>query len=339
MEKIIFIKSYKCFAKKSMSVSLLVLFLFLFSVSTKASTFTIPDWIINSAVFVMNGDRPFGSGFLLGLREDGVTYCYLITAKHVIVPLLSEGRKLLTLRFNHKNNQDPIIMTFSTDSYNDKQWLEHENQSVDIAIVPIPIYDKQTGDISPKDLNVNMYIIDNPTSDYLATKEWINKYNIARGDKVFTIGLVPSLYSKNERNLVLSRFGNISLLSQKELDLPRGKQKVYFVDCPSFGGNSGGPVYVLLERTEASEPVLGWKIALLGVVIEFVESPLRMEEVELQEKEREKGLKLLENTGISKVVPVDYIVDILFSDSLKASRKQATQTIKKNIKNEVQQKN
>ena len=70
-----------------------------------------------------------------------------------------------------------------------------------------------------------MYIIDNPTSDYLATKEWINKYNIARGDKVFTIGLVPSLYSKNERNLVLSRFGNISLLSQKELDLPRGNRK------------------------------------------------------------------------------------------------------------------
>jgi hypothetical protein len=51
----------------------------------------------------------------------------------------------------------------------------------------------------------------------------------------------------------------------------------------------------------------------------------------LQEKKQQKILVPFENTGIRKIIPVDYLVYILFSDSLKELRKQAAQDLKKSI--------
>lgn len=279
----------------------------------------------------MDGNQPAGSGFLLGVKEDNATFCYFVTARHVVEPFLFSGRKILNLRFNRKNDKGGEIIPFSTDSYNGKQWLEHKNQAVDLAIVPLSIYGKK----EEPDLEWAMYIVDNPTNDYLATKEFIKKYNIKQGDRVFTAGLVPYLYNKDEKNLVLSRFGTISFLEQKEINFPPplnwGAQKIYFVDCPAFGGNSGGPAYVILERAEDSSVTFGWRIALLGIVTDFIPSPLRGGQITLQEKKQQPILVPFENTGISKIIPVDYLVDILFSDSLKESRKQAAQNLKKSI--------
>lgn len=100
----------------------------------------------------------------------------------------------------------------------------------------------------------------------------------------------------------------------KEVDLPGGKQKSYFIDSQAFGGNSGGPAFVLLERNESGGMIIGWHFALLGVVTQFVPSPLRTQKFNLEDTTQKQGLILIENTGITKVVPVDYLVDILFSD-------------------------
>ena len=139
---------------------------------------------------------------------------------------------------------------------------------------------------------------------------------------MFSLGLVPYLYSKDQPNLVLSRFGKISLLPEDELDLPGGKQKTYFIDSQAFGGNSGGPVFVKIGRKESGKTPFGtWRFALLGVITQFVPSPLRMKEVQLQKIPPKKGIQLIENTGITKVIPVDYLTEILFSDEQKKFRK------------------
>lgn len=103
--------------------------------------------------------------------------------------------------------------------------------------------------------------------------------------------------------MVLSRFGTISALPQYDLRLPGGLQKAYFLDCPA---------YVLLERTETGALIAGWRIALLGVVSEFVPSPLRMQQIKTDDA-LANAVQLIENTGISKVVPIDYLKEILYS--------------------------
>lgn len=313
---------------------LIILFSVLYlSLTVYAGTFTVPDWVINSCVFIMKGDSAEGTGFLVWIKEHDTNFCYLISAKHIVEPILKNPNNPLAVRFNLKNSDKAEVITFPTFKFNDKRWLEHQNSAVDIAVIPLTIF----GEV--RRLEVGVHIIDNPENDFLATSDWLKKYRVGPGDQTFTMGLVPYLYTKDQKNLVLSRFGTISLLPDKEIDLPGGKQKGYFLDCQAFPGNSGGPAFVLIERSETGSLISGWRFGLLGVVTEFVPSLLRHKKINLQHSQTKTAIQLIENTGISKVVPVDYLVDILFSDSQKefrkniADRKKKEDTEKDNVTN------
>lgn len=65
----------------------------------RGGTFTIPEWVEKSCVFVMKGDKAEGTGFILGVKDQDTTFFYFITAKHVIVPALKDA-KSLKLRLN-----------------------------------------------------------------------------------------------------------------------------------------------------------------------------------------------------------------------------------------------
>ncbi len=207
--------------------------------------------------------------------------------------------------------------------FNNKAWIEHSNPAVDLALSPLAIFDKV------QNYDVQMHVVDSATNDFFATQAFIQRFKIRPGDSAFTLGLVPYLFSKEGENLVMSRSGTISMVGTKELDLPGGKQKAHFLDCAAFGGQSGGPAFVLLERNENGALIAGWRIDLLGVVTEFVPSPLRTAKVILTEEKRQKALIPIENTGISKVVPVDYLVDLLFSQDQQEFRKKVAENQKK----------
>ncbi|MCP4579909.1 MAG: hypothetical protein GY846_26875 [Deltaproteobacteria bacterium] len=125
------------------------------------------------------------------------------------------------------------------------------------------------------------------------------------------------------------------MVGRKELALPGGKQKAHFIDCAAFGGQSGGPAFVLLERNEEGKLITGWRIALLGIVTAFVPSPLRSAKAVLTGKKGHETLIPIENTGISKVVPVDYLVDLLFSQDQKEFRKKTYKKTKKGLQQAI----
>lgn len=285
-------------------------------------TFTIPDWVMKSCVFVMKGDKAEGTGFLIGVKEQESTFCYFVTAKHVILPALT-GTTILHLRLNKRDGSGAEIVKFPMYRFNNKAWLEHDNPAVDLAIAPLAIFDKV------QKYNVQMYTVDSATNDIFATQSFINRFKIRPGDSAFTIGLVPYLFNKDGENLVMSRSGTISMVGTKELNLPGGKQIAHFLDCAAFGGQSGGPAFVMLERNENGALIVGWRIGLLGVVTEFVPSPLRSAKVVLTEEERKEAVIPIENTGISKVVPVDYLVEILFSKEQQEFREEIVEKQKK----------
>ena len=269
-------------------------------------TFTIPDWVMKSCVFVMKGDKVEGTGFLIGVKEHENTFCYFVTAKHVILPAL-QNIPVLQLRLNKKGGSGAEVVDFPMIGFKNKPWIEHSNPAIDLAVAPLAIFGKL------QNYDVQMHNVESATDDLFATQSFIQRFKIGPGDSAFTLGLVPYLFSKDGENLVLSRSGTISMVGTKELDLPGGKQIAHFLDCAAFGGQSGGPAFVLLERSENGALIAGWRIGLLGVVTEFVPSPLRSAKVKLTEEERKEAIIPIENTGISKVVPVDYLIDLLFS--------------------------
>lgn len=280
-----------------------------------ASAFTVPTWVINSCVFVMKDGKPVGTGFLLFLKQDNNYFCYLISAKHVIKPVLENPTAPLSIRFNLKEQKGPEIINFPTYNIKGKRWIEHPNEAIDLSIAVLNIFN-----ILDK-LDIGVKPIEAPDDEFIASSDWLAKYKVAQGDQVFTLGLVPYLYAEDGPNMVLSRFGTISLIPENEISLPGGKQRAYFVDCQAFGGNSGGPAYVLIERSEKGPLLSGWRFGLLGIVTEFVPSPLRMNKVKTDQQQQHEKLQLIENTGITKIVPIDYAMDIIFSDEQKDLRR------------------
>jgi len=308
--------------KKRILLLLCLVLLISLPSSINAGIFTVPEWVQKSCVFLMKGEEPTGTGFLLWLKDQDITFCYLVTAKHVIQKVLSNSNAPLSVRFNLKEKGKAEVIAFPTFNFNGLRWLQHNNPAVDLAALPLSIFSRI------KDLEVGGKKVENEKDNFFASSDWINRYKVGPGDQVFTLGLVPYLYSKDQLNLVLSRFGKISLLPEEEIFIPGGKQKAYFIDCQAFPGNSGGPAFVLIERTETGALIAGWRFALLGVVTEFVPSPLRGKKVGLQETGPKKKIQLIENTGITKVVPIDYLIEIIFSDNQKAFRKKILEAIK-----------
>ena len=276
---------------------------------------------MKSCVFVMIGDEAEGTGFLIGVKEQEKVFCYFITAKHVILPAL-KNLPVLNLRLNKKDGSGAEVVAFPMIAFNNKLWIEHSNPAVDLAVAPLAIFDKM------QKYDVQMYTVDSETNELFATQSFVKRFKIRPGDNAFTLGLVPYLFNKDGENLVMARSGSISMVGTKELDLPGGKQIAHFLDCSAFGGQSGGPAFVLLERNEEGALMAGWRIGLLGVVTEFVPSPLRTAKVVLAEEGRKEASIPIENTGISKIVPVDYLVELLFSEQQKDFRKKVAENQK-----------
>lgn len=289
-----------------------------------AGMFTVPVWIEKSCVFVMNGDKAEGTGFLLGVSESGKTFFYFVTARHVIQPALSNA-KTLQLRLNKRGEDKAEIVDFPLFYFLGKPWIEHTNPAIDLAVTPLAIGKKLF------EYDVHIYVADSETNDFFACQSFLAKYKVRPGDQAFSLGLVTCLFNLNKdaRNLIMARSGTVSMLAGPELQLPGGRQKAHFLDCAAFDGQSGGPAFVLLDRSESGGLVAGWRIALLGVVTEFMPRPLRAKKVTLAEQERREAIVPIENTGITKVVPIDYLVEILFSKEQKQFRKQVMESQEK----------
>jgi hypothetical protein len=75
-------------------------------------------------------------------------------------------------------------------------------------------------------------------------------------------------------------------------------KKSIVVDCPSYPGNSGGPVLQIERQLTTS------KFEIIGVVIEYV--PF----VEAVEVARTPGAALA-NSGYSIVAPMDFVLELI----------------------------
>ena len=123
-------------------ILLLLCFVLLISLpnSINAGTFTVPEWVQKSCVFLMKGEKPAGTGFLVWLEDQEFTFCYLVTAKHVIQKVLSNSNAPLSVRFNLKQKGKAKIITFPTFNFNGLRWLQHDNPAVDLAALPLAVF-------------------------------------------------------------------------------------------------------------------------------------------------------------------------------------------------------
>ena len=188
-------------------------------------------------IFLIDDQRkvvPYGTGFFIRVPQEDNPHkavAYFVTAKYILQDDDENFRSQIVLRLNGLDgnvNYTPVLLE-------KHEIFIHENPHTDIAVIPF----------GPNPSIIDFHYI---PSEVIATKEKITQLGIAEGYDVFFTGLFSS-YVGQQRNQPVTRFGKVALMPDEKIEweIEKGKPlrlvDLYLVECLSFGGNSGAPVF------------------------------------------------------------------------------------------------
>jgi len=254
----------------------------------------LPEHYLDAVVSIERIDKnniePIATGFLAGFfkgefdeSKNKLYKTFLVTNRHVF-----EGKQEITLRFNTTDTGFKRYRLILKDGEKNL-WFTHQNQEVDIAIMPI-----STKSLRKEGVSCYFFTDD----EDMAFIDNIKKLGISQGDEVFVLGF-PMGITGRERNYVIVRSGIIARLDDEIIS----SQYQFLIDSFIFPGNSGGPVILkpTVSSLEGTEPVN--QAYLLGVVRGYL--TYREEAVSLQTGETR--IVFVENAGLAGVVPLDFV--------------------------------
>lgn len=252
---------------------------------------------------------PNGTGFFVGVKNEenhNAFNVYLATAKHVLQDTKGNYLPAIVIRLNKLDGTSQLI---KIEFDKNIEIFTHTDGDVDIALFNC-LPDQKVFDFK--------FIQD----DLISTNEIIQKHEIAEGDEVFFTGLFTS-HLGQKRNQPIVRFGKVALMSDekiewKEKDKPPKFIDLYLLECQSYGGNSGSPVFFQLNplRKPGQLSFGGPIVFLAGVMLGSF-----LTRNELQITDNNNRIFSLQNMGIAAVTPAYKLHEILFSDKLKELRK------------------
>ena len=252
---------------------------------------------------------PNGTGFFVGVENEensNLHMVYLVTAKHVLQN--QEGALLssVVIRLNTSDGNSKMIKAEFTKK---NKVFTHPDSDVDLALfrcLPDP----------------SVYDFKMIRTEEISDKQTIDKHEISEGDEVFFAGLFTS-HVGQKKNQPIIRFGRVALMSDekvewKEKGKPQKLLDLYLLECQSYGGNSGSPVFFQLSpiRKPGQINFGGPMIFLAGVM-----SGSFLSGSELQVTETKQNIFSLQNIGIAAVTPGYKLKELLFSEELVKSRK------------------
>src|ERR1051326_6291688 len=196
---------------------------------------------------------PNGTGFFIGIKtiEDSNKFVVcLVTAKHVLQNKAGDFHDFFAIRLNRKDGGSDLIEIHKTQL----NIFTHNNIDVDIVLFPC----------LPDESKYDFRFIQD---DLISDSEIVDKNEIAEGDDVFFAGLFTSHFGQTKNEPIL-RFGKVSLIptdkiSWKERDKPEQLLDLYLMECSSFGGNSGSPVFFQLSPQRDPNSIIDRKSTCL----------------------------------------------------------------------------
>jgi hypothetical protein len=257
-------------------------------------------------IFLRGNDgtfQPNGTGFFLSVKDTKnpeLIHVYLATAKHVIQDRDENFYSSIIIRLNTKDGTSEFIEL----PLNRMQILAHKDPDVDAVVIPF-LPDQQKFDFK---------VIHD---DMITTKEMISTLEIGEGDEVFFSGLFTS-HIGQKKNQPIIRFGKVALISDEKIEWQeKGKhpksRDLYLLECQSFGGNSGSPVFFNLTPIRKPNQITIGAANQTYFAGIMTGSFLNANEVAIVDT---KNLYSLQNVGIAAITPSYKVHELLFSEEL-----------------------
>ncbi|MBK9719515.1 MAG: trypsin-like peptidase domain-containing protein [Saprospiraceae bacterium] len=254
----------------------------------------LPEIINTSPVFIEH-DKGTGTGFLV---KDS-TSIYFVTARHNIYDLSTNqvliDKVTVTTYYNDPTTGDKNIILIDIKGAISNKLLYSKNTD-DALIIKIGNF---KGLDSSKGVINYFPIINKNKSSWLnpLPMEMLKGYSeVYVGDEVYLFGYPTSIGLKQSPQFDFSR----PLLRRGVVAGKNDKIKTLVLDCPSYPGNSGGPV--IRKVTDG----LRWEYSLIGLVVQFI--PYEEQWVNVK-----SGLVRTDrfNSGYSVAISADKILNLI----------------------------
>lgn len=249
---------------------------------------------------------PLGTGFFVtypdGRLGAGYNFCYLVTAKHVLLDGDGTFLSSVTIRLNLKSPVGDSEVGFIrdipvTDAQGFLLWFHSEDPAEDAVVLPM-FPDKHEFEFTTIS-----------TRTFLKDRD-LNSGAVAEGDDLYFIGLMEQYYGI-KRNYPLIRRGTLALLTDEYIDTPSGRQKIFIAELESWPGNSGSPVFMLGSHRDGATAEAS-NLNFLGMIVAtFLNRfavPLNGEQPARQLETGDKA-----NIGMTCIVPAAVIEKVLDS--------------------------
>jgi hypothetical protein len=281
-----------------------------------------------------------GTCFFVRVVEEAEAFTYAVTARHLVRPT-KFGKEILPLdgivhiRISRKDKPPKICETIRRD------WICPSDKHLDISIYSVDFRVWNADD----DLLLSSLSAWGGNS-ILATPEAMKTVgDVSIGDEVF----VPSLFTGHpgERtNIPVVRIGTVAAAPIESVRFGAPTVPAYLIELRSLGGISGAPVFLHLEPTRPfrTMPVRqgnqkdGWIVPyrVIGMVLgaysgkyasDFVEDP---DDDALSIKVKDADF----NAGISVVLPIQHVLDLINSEPVRAVRMETLQVLQSQVGNQ-----
>ena len=243
--------------------------------------------------------KSIATGFLVGKpigekNEKGEQSfrLFVVTNRHVFYnDKTKQYVKEILLRFNTTENKSHHFKVSLLNADSKPIWSMHTNEKVDLAVLPI-----NAGAIS--DAKIDFYFF--RENDLFFAKDF-NSKNVSTGDGLFVLGFPMSISGK-AKNFVIVRQGIIARVDEEVLE-----DGFYYIDASAYPGNSGGPVIVKPEVVAIQGTQSNCSAGLIGVI----SSGETYSDVTVSQQTGEAKVIFTEQTGLVRVVPVEFIYEII----------------------------
>jgi hypothetical protein len=261
------------------------------------------------------GDGSIGwmaSGFLYGQFESKEgeisTYqIYLVTNRHVL-----DGQQSIVVRFGSDGTAlAPTIVIRVVDGSGSPTYVLHPDPEIDVAVLPM--------NVALLQIPGTKFSFFQSDSHTMSRSEALEA-ELTEGDGAFVLGF-PMGQVGGDRNYVIVRHGAIARIR----DWLAGASKEFLVDATVFPGNSGGPVVTRPTSTS----IQGTKRVAAAHLIGIVKGYVPYSDVAVSAQTGRTRVTFEENSGLSAVVPFDYIEEAVrfhLASKTAAPSVQATQT-------------
>ena len=260
----------------------------------------LPPFFLDAVVAIGVGDDPnervwIGTGFLYGTLDkksdpDNRKYAvFLVTNAHVL-----KGQPNVWIKFNSVSGSGSEDFKGNLYAKNGRElWIHHPKKAIDLGAIFI-----NSKFLKKKNMRFNYFKND----EHAYTVSDLRKQGITEGDGVYVLGYPMGLVN-TEWQSAICRSGCIARIQ----DVLVSGTGDFLVDATVFPGNSGGPVVLQPEDTAISDTKSVDHANLIGVVQSYL--PYRDTAVSIQT--RLPRITFMENSGLTSVIPVDRINELM----------------------------